>query len=132
MPQNPPSKHTYLPQLEDKLQFLREGISEVEEQLRLRKEQEQALIDEIDQQICEVKSSIYALDYSGDMRNPPQMNQRRNHLEKEIKMLEKEKRQQELDCWRDITALQKDLRQLKKEYRAVKRSTGALCSAQKN
>jgi len=132
MPPNFPSKPSFLPQIEDKLQFLRESIAEVEEQLGLRKEQKQALIDDIDQQICEVKSSIYALDHFGDMRNPPQMNQRRNHLEKEIKKLEREKRQQELDYWRDITALQKELRQLKKEYRAVKRSTGALCSTQRN
>jgi uncharacterized protein YfeS len=58
------------------------------------------------------------------------MSRRRILLERALKKLEQEKRQQEVEYWRDVTALQKELRQLKKDYRAVKQSVGALCSDQ--
>ena len=118
-----------LPQIEDKLNFLKESIDEVIAQLQKRQSQKQNFINELEQKLCEVQTSIYYLDQMGDVRNN-QMSRRRINLDKEIKNLEKEKRQQELEYWRDVTALQKELRQLKKEYRTVR--AGALCSNPKN
>jgi GMP synthase PP-ATPase subunit len=109
----------YLPQINDKLQFLRESIDEVLAQLQKRQQQKQDFMNELEQKLCEVQTSMYFLDQLGDVR-ANQMSRRRIHLERQLKKLEQEKRQQELEYWRDITALQKELRQLKKEYRAVK------------
>ena len=125
--ENPnPSKDFFLPQLEDKLEFLKECIQQVEEHLQKRQRQKQEFISELEQKLCEVQTSIYYLDQMGDVRCN-QMSKRRIALEREIKKLEKEKRVQELEYWRDITDLQKELRQLRREYRAVK---VGLCSSQ--
>jgi hypothetical protein len=126
-PHPPPA----LPQIESRLKFLQESISELEEQLRLRHEQKQAMLDELDQKICGVQTSIHALEHMGNLRSPSLMDQRRMHLEKEVKELEREKRQQKQEYWRDSIALQKELRLLKKEYRAAQSSAGALCLNQK-
>jgi len=123
----PPPNFSF-PQIEDKLRFLGESIDEVTTQLKNRHAQKHDFLKELDQTICEVQTAIYHLDQMGDVHNN-QMSRRRINLEKEIKALEKEKRTQELEHWRDTTALQKELRQLKKEYRVVK--AGALCSEQK-
>lgn len=124
-----PTQDFSFPNIEDKLQFLQECISQVEDQLQQRERQKQAFLSELEQKLCEVQTSIYYLDQMGDARNN-QMSRRRISLDREIKKLEKEQRTQELEHWRDVTELQKELRQLKKEYRAVK--AGALCSSQKN
>lgn len=118
-----------LPNIEDKLQFLKESIDEVVIQLQKRSKQKQGFLTELDEKLCEVQSSIYYLDEMGDV-NSNQMSRRRINLDREIKNLEREKRQQELEYWRDITSLQKELRQLKREYRAVR--VGALCLEQKS
>lgn len=112
------------PNIEDKLQFLKESIDEVVLQLQKRLKQKENFLSELDEKLCEVQSSIYYLDEMGDVANN-QMSRRRINLDREIKNLEREKRQQELEYWRDVTSLQAELRQLKKEYRAVK--VGALC-----
>lgn len=113
------SPHFLFPNIEDKLQFLQDCITQVEDQLQKRHQQKQDFLTELEQKLCEVQTSIYYLDQMGDVRNN-QMSRRRIALDKEIKTLEQEKRQQELEYWRDVVALQKELRQLKKEYRAVK------------
>ena len=123
-PENPSSE--LLLQIEDKLQFLKECIEQVESQLRERQKQKQEFVRELDEEICSVQTSIYQLDLT---RDHSRTSQRRTGLEREIKNLEKQKRQQELEYWRDVVELQKEFRQLKKEYRAVR--TGASCLEQK-
>ena len=125
----PPAQPAYLPQLEDKLQFLKECIEQVEDQLTERQKQKQDFISELEQKICEVQSDIYDLDQLGHIQNN-QLSKRRINMDKEIKRLEMEIRQQELEYWRDVTELQKELRQLRKEYRAVRQSVNAICSEQ--
>ena len=105
--------------LEDKLQFLRESIHEFEEQIRQREQHRQTFLDEILQKTCDVQNIIGATD-----DHLP----RKTTFELEIHHLEKEMRQQKLECWRDVTGLQRELRQLTREYRALR---GALCSMQK-
>ena len=126
--QTSPIESAYLPLVEDKLQFLKECIEQVEAQLRERQKQKQEFISELEQKLCEVQTSIYHLDQLGHVRNN-EMSRRRVNLDKEIKNLEREIRQQELEYWRDVVELQKEHRQLKKEYRAVK--TGVSCLEQK-
>ena len=120
--------------LDDKLLFLRECIGQVECQLRVREEQKQEFVRELEQRVCEVQTAIYELDDFGLVPNnalghvgTSQFGQRKTGLEREKKLLEREIRQQEVECWRDVTALLKELRQLRKEYRAVRQSVG-LCS----
>jgi hypothetical protein len=85
----------------------------------VRQRQKQGFLTELEQRHCETKTSIYELEQQGDVRYSLG-SRRRIGLEKEIETIEKEARQQELEYWRDVTALQKELRQLKKEYRAVR------------
>ena len=118
-----------VPQIEDKLRFLKACIEQVTEQIHKREAQNQAFVHELEGKTCEVRTSIYALDQMGP---DGQMGPRRTGLEREIKQLEKESRQQALECWRDVVALQRELRQLRKEYRAVQCSMEALsCGRQK-
>ena len=121
-----PARPTCLPPLEDKLQFLRESIEEVQTQLQKRQQQKQEFISALEQKICEMQTDIYELDQLGHIRNN-QLSRRRLNMDKDIKRLEMEIRQQELAYWRDVTELQKELRQLRREYRAVRQSVNAVC-----
>jgi len=119
---DPSCQSDYFLPIEDKLQFLRECICEVEDQVSSRWNQKEAFIGELEQKICDVRTAIYGL---GD-QSPS--NPQRFSLELEINNLEKEMRQQALECWRDVNGLKRELRQLEKEYLAVR---GVLCSVPK-
>jgi chromosome segregation ATPase len=107
-------------QIEEKLRFLADCIAQVEEQIREREHQRDDLLSELLQKTCDINTAIAAAD--------PYL-PRKTALETEFNDIEEEMRKQKVDCWRDISALQKELRQLKREYRAVR--AGALCSQQK-
>ena len=117
---NNPTDHFTFSQIEDKLRFLEDCISQIEEQIQEREHQRDDLLSELLQKTCDINTAIVA---AGDHLS------RRTALEAEFNDIEEEMRKQKVDCWRDISALQKELRQLKREYRAVR--AGALCSQQK-
>lgn len=110
-------------QIEDKLNFLREALDQVETQIKIRSNHTQAFIQELQKKACEVRSDLHRL--------PDQSpaNPNRRPLEQQIADLEREIRQQKIDCWRDIAGLQREKRQLEKEYRAIR---GALCTVRKS
>lgn len=107
--------HPFLfPNIESKLEFLKECITQVENQLHQRHTHHISIDQELDERICEIQSEIYTLElYSIDSPN-------RNTLQSQIKLLEKEKRQTQLEYWKDCAEMQKELRLLKKEYWMVK------------
>ena len=124
MERTKPTRDFYFPNIEDKLAFLLECICEVESQLKQRHAKKADFLNQIDEKLCEVQTNIYALEQC----NPDIANRQKSTLEKEIQILEKEKRQHEIECWRDISTLQRELRELKRQYRTVK----AGCLMQKN
>ena len=108
------------PKIEVKLRFLEGCIVQVEEQIKEREQQRDDLLCELLQKTCDINTAIAAA--------APYL-PRKTALEAEFNDIEEEMRKQKVDCWRDISALQRELRQLKREYRAVR--AGALCSQQK-
>lgn len=125
MASSKPPNPFYFPNIEDKLQFLQECIQQVESQLHSRQSQWQKFEAEIQEQALDLHNRILHLEQIGDIRVPRDP-RRKAVLETEIQKLEQEKRQMEMEYWRDTASLLRELRQLKKEYRAVK--SGALCS----
>jgi chromosome segregation protein len=109
--------------LKDKLEFLDQCIKEVEAEIRIRQKQAEDFLDELDKKAMAVQNTLFKLE------SLPAERERQTALEKEIKILEQEKRQQRLDCWKDVSHLQKEIRQLKREHRAV---AGVLCFPPKN
>ena len=108
------------PHIEDKIRFLEECITELEKQLRLREEQREQFLLEIEEKVLDIRNEMYRL---GD---PIPQTPLRTALEHEIKNLERERRSTEVEFWRDVNELRRDLRQLKKEYRSVR--AGAIWS----
>ena len=113
----------YFSPIIDKLQFLRRCICELEGRVRSRIRHKHTFLSGLEERMCDVKNAIFRLDTMGDSAS-----QRRTALEHQLLDLERELRQQEVECWRDVTILQKDIMPLEREYR----SAGAICSVQKN
>ena len=105
----------------DKLEFVRGCILEVNGQIRVRQAQTRDFIGELEAQIGQVKTRVFAID---DYLSPHKAN-----LEQEVRNLEQAIHHQQVDGWRDVNGLLRELRQLRKEYRAA---AGALCSTQKS
>ena len=86
-------------------------------------EREKIKIDnlaKIDYDSCSVKTKIFAFDHW-----PPETNQtverKRAAFEKELLNLEREKRMEEVNCWRDVTRLKGDLREMMGKVEEEKR-----------
>ena len=101
--------------LSDKINLLREQIQDIKNEIHLRKRLAKKAITEIDEQICKVRTLIYELNVNGTLRG------KRADLEREILILEREKHNQKIQCWKDIERLKRELRQVKKEYKEVVR-----------
>jgi len=97
----------------DKVGFLQTCIEEVEHAMEERQNAHDAFLAEIDQQDCDVKNRIYALQ-DASPNNP-----NRIALDQILESLQKEKRQEIVGCWRDCVELQKELRALRKEHRSI-------------
>jgi len=102
--------------LNDKLAFLAECISDVEHSIKAVQTQHKRQNSELEEKIIELQSDIYCLDF-GD---PKFSSQRRSFLESHIKSLEKEKRQSKIFSLQEVHKLERELRSLKKEYRMVR------------
>lgn len=108
-----------------KRQFLAKSIEEV---LGLIYEREQIKYDNIrkaDYDSSKLKTRLFAID-SWRTGVDPQLDRTRSQIDGELMGLEREKRLEEVACWRDITRLKSELRETLQEFNQEKRREALL------
>jgi hypothetical protein len=98
--------------ISDQVYFLKANIDEINALLEERRSLARLLTDDIDQDMCRIRTEIYQLEHDTDSAE-------RLSLEKQILELLKEKRQQKVSEWQDKVDLKRELRKTKKEFRTA-------------
>ena len=104
----------------DKMELNRQVIVETIAEIKTRQRLNSLFIQGIDSKIANMLHELDKLKH-WSLGNNPSIETRRIHLEKEILQLEKEKRVNNLNCWRDLLLLKKDLREALGEYKTLMR-----------
>ena len=100
---------------------LREWIEEISQEIESRRELRQKLVSKLEDGMENVRALIDDI-HHWEPGYKPSVNGRRTNLERECLALRREERLQELNAWRDISALKRQLRELLKEYKeAIRR-----------
>ena len=102
----------------EKLGSLRDTVDQVSAEIITRHEFADKFLYQIDYQIRECASSLSEFNCWGLGYNTG-VDKKRNHLERMLSDLRKERRGTELRCWQDIVALRKDLRDTLSEYKNI-------------
>ncbi len=90
------------------------------DEIKLRESLDSHLLKTIDDEICSQNTELMGLDNVKANYAPPElakyMNKRRSHLESNVLELEREKRKEYLECWRDLMFMKKYLLTSLKDY----------------
>jgi hypothetical protein len=103
----------------DKARTSKAAVKALLDEIRLRENLDSYLLNRIDEEICGQHTKLMGLDnlkthYSPDLAKDT--NKRRSQLESSVLELEKEKRKEYLECWRDLMFLKKYLLSSLKDY----------------
>ena len=104
----------------EKLNSLRDTIDQISQENTTRHEFANSFLYQIDYQIRECAFSLSEFHSWGIGYNTG-VDKKRNHLERMLNDLRKERRATELRCWEDIVALRKDMREALTEYKDILR-----------
>jgi hypothetical protein len=104
----------------DKIDLIRQAILETISEMKNRRKLNQLFILGIDSKLVGLLHNLEELKH-WSLGNNASIETRRIHLEKEVLQLEKEKRINNLNCWRDLLLLKKDLREALGEYKSLMR-----------
>jgi len=107
--------------VQGKLRILEAAIAQVLKEIEQRELLRDVMLDAIDNQMCELTTSLMAVAPWGDSPSTVGDPRRRAALEKEISALDAEKRHETTATWKDIANLKKELRELLREYHEEKR-----------
>jgi len=101
----------------DKSKSLKSTIKELLEEINLRKNLDYEFLKKIDATICKENTSLMALE---NQENPYQFDIEIKKLERKLENsvldLEKEKREEYIECWRDMMNIKRYLMMAFKEY----------------
>ena len=103
-----------------KKEFLGKSIADLLREIEVREKMRDDHLHRIDYESCSFQTRIYELDFWQRGMNPI-ADRVRSNLEKEMSGLEKEKRMEEISCWRDVSHLKTDLREVMQEWAMEKR-----------
>ncbi len=103
----------------DKATTLKATVKALLDEIKLRETLDSYLLKKMDDEICRQDTGLMQLDnvrlhYSPDLAKT--MNKRKMELETNVLELEKEKRKEYLECWRDLMFLKKYLLTSLKDY----------------
>jgi hypothetical protein len=104
----------------DKIERVTQAITETIFEMKNRQRLNESFIQGIDSKMANLLHELDELKH-WSLGNNASIETRRIHLEKEVLQLEKEKRINNLNCWRDILLLKKDLREALGEYKTLTR-----------
>jgi len=102
--------------LTDKISFLKQFLSEIDEQIHDRENLKDKILDKIDKGMCYLHTKLYEIETWGLGRNK-NIDTRRTQIEKELEALKSQKRDETRESWRDISLLKKEHREFFHEYR---------------
>jgi hypothetical protein len=102
--------------LQEKVGTLSDTLSQIEHDIKSRQHLSQYLLADISQHYSYLKTKLYDLDNWQFGRNRS-IETRRSKLEAQLDALNQEKRQEQLQCWRDTAQLTKEFRDWFKQYR---------------
>jgi hypothetical protein len=102
----------------DKIEKIKQVIIETISEMKSRQQLNEFFIQGIDTKIANFLHELDELKH-WSLGNNPSIETRRIHLEKELLQLEKEKRINNLTCWRDLLLLKKELRDALSEYKTL-------------
>jgi hypothetical protein len=111
--------------MEGKKRFLSRGIEDVLGLIHERVKIKYDLMHQIDYDSCKMKTHLFPL-YHFQVGLNPNVDRMRSNIDKELVGLEREKRMEEVACWRDISRLRGELREIMAEYSQEKRKDGLL------
>jgi GTP-binding protein EngB required for normal cell division len=103
----------------NKTKSLKSTVTALLNEIELRRSLDSQLIQKIEEQICEQNTQIMQLD---NLSNPYDferfldINAKKKNIESNVLELEKEKRKENLECWRDLMFLNKYLHSALKSY----------------
>ncbi|MFX1517258.1 MAG: hypothetical protein ACFFC6_13220 [Promethearchaeota archaeon] len=104
----------------DKIELIKQAITEIISEMKTRQALNRVFIHRIDSIIDNFTHELNELKH-WTLGNNASIETRRIHLEKELLQLEKEKRSNNLSCWKDLLWLKKDLREAVIEYKSLTR-----------
>jgi hypothetical protein len=105
--------------LSDKVRTLKGTVTALLEEIKLRQNLDCNLINEIDEEICTKHGDIMNLlnvKPQYDLELYKEISRHRTHLENMVLDLEKEKRKEYLECWKDLMLLKEHLLSALKDY----------------
>lgn len=102
--------------LTEKIRFLREILTEIDNQMKDRETLKEKILIKINKGICYLRTQIYEIDSWG-YGNNKSIDLRRSKIEKEVEALKKQKRDELRESWRDIALLRKEHREFFHQYR---------------
>ena len=111
------SKDILLKVISDRVTLTNKTIDELTALIEERRMLKDDLNSTIDDELCEIQSTIYALEL--DMCGVIDKSNRRISLEQQICALYKEKRQHKLSHWQDTAKLKHERRKVEKELRSA-------------
>ena len=105
--------------LTDKTKNLKSTAKALLDEIETRKHLHQRLVQKIDEEVSEQNSEI--LNFKSiwpkyDWEKEQEFNKLKGDLEKKVLKLESEKRNEQVECWRDLMLLNKDLMFALREY----------------
>ena len=113
-PENKPGTLETL--LEGKLHCLSDILKKIEQETQKRNDLSQHSIDLIYEHYCALKSQLLGLSF-WELGSNSSIDSRRSSLGKQLDVLKQEVRQEQIQCWQDISRLNKEFRNWFKQYR---------------
>jgi hypothetical protein len=101
--------------LQEKVDSLSEILAQIDRDIKSRNDLSKDVIGQIDHDYRYIKTKYFELEQWMFGHNK-WAEQRRSALEKELDALNKEKRQEEVQCWQDIAQLTREFRDWFKQY----------------
>ena len=111
--------------LSSKRRFLYKSLEEIVELIEEREQFKDSALYQIDKDICEVRTKMLNLPHEKYVLIP-EINKVYNLFQQQVFALYKEKRAEEVSCWRDVIRLKSDLRESDKELEQEKRKQSLL------
>lgn len=113
--------------MERKLSLLRKQIKDIDTEIYARNALHSELESSIDSRISDREERLKEFPKTSSYTN---INNRINLTERELSDLEKEKRTEKLNFWRDSSKLREEIRKLLKEYEEIYKKNEFLASYQ--
>lgn len=113
--------------ISDKAKTLKASVNALLEEISLREDLNVSMFKKIDDEVCKLRGELMQLNNLSDSYPfdlSAQLDEAKFRLKENVLELERERRAEGLECWRDLMGLKKDLMVALKEYWELVRRRG--------